>query len=103
MPRVVSLSGDKLQAFDLEFFYTKTIKSGILASFLTEWTPSVRGEAKDQSTLPGHEDPEHWVMKFDCAFSFQGTGAGVMFTSSMGEQLFYAMATFFYANGYFLR
>lgn len=39
--------GIELQAFNLEFVATKTIKSRALADFVAEWMPSIMDEAKE--------------------------------------------------------
>lgn len=90
--------GIKLQAFNLEFVTTKTIKSRALAEFLAKSTLSVTSKAKEQSTLPRHEDPKHWVMYFDGTFSLQGAGARVVFTSPTGDQMFYVVQLDFKDN-----
>jgi hypothetical protein len=40
------------------------------------------------------ERPEHWVMYFDGSLKLEGTGAGVLLISSMGEQLKYVLQIF---------
>jgi hypothetical protein len=40
------------------------------------------------------ERPEHWVMYFDGSPNLEGTGAGVLLISLMGEQLKYVLQIF---------
>lgn len=51
-----------LSGLDLHFTNTHTIKSRALAEFLLEWTPAPDDKVEEQTSLPGMEDPKHWVM-----------------------------------------
>jgi hypothetical protein len=61
----------ELGEFDLEFCPRQTIKSQILADFVSEWTET-------QQPLPV-EKPEHWKMYFNGSLNLEG--AGVLFIS----------------------
>ena len=75
----------ELSSFGLKFESTSTIQSRALAEFIAEWTPTPDEEIP-QSTLPGRESTQEWVMYFDGAFSLYGAGAGVMVVPT-GEHL----------------
>lgn len=82
----------ELQTFALEFLTTRTIKGAALADFTVEWMdPHQEEPREDESLLPGEEAPGGWIMHFDDAFSWQGTGAGVVLTSPIGDKLHYAV------------
>ena len=85
----------ELSGFDLHFTNTQVIKSRALAESDAEWTPSPANEEEAQSSLPGDEDPDHWIMYFDGSFSFNGAGAGVLLVSPMGEHLKYVVQMLF--------
>ena len=80
----------ELGALSIEFLPCSTIKSQALADFIAEWT-----EIQDP---PPNERPEHWVMYFDDALNFNGTGAGILFISPRGEQLKYVLQLLFKAT-----
>ena len=46
---------------------------------------------EEQSSLPGNEDKERWIMYFDGSFSYHGAGAGVLLVSPTGEHLKYVV------------
>jgi ribonuclease HI len=80
------------QPFEISFETTKVIKSKALAEFTAEWTDPFADEPPEvESTLPGEEALELWVMHFDGAFNLSGAGAGAVLTSSSGDKLFYAI------------
>ena len=82
----------ELQAFQLEFSTTRVIKGAALADFVAEWTDAPTLEVgEDQSTSPGSEAPDGWVMYFDGAFAHQGTGAGAVLISPTQDKLYYAV------------
>lgn len=85
----------ELSGFDLHFANTKTIKSMLLADFLTEWTPTPEAREEPQSSLLGDEDHGRWIMYFDGSFSYEGAGAGVLIVSPTGEQLRYVVQMYF--------
>ena len=78
----------ELSSFDLKFESTSTIQSRALAEFIIEWTP-MKDKEKPETSLPGKETAEEWIMYFDGAFSLQGAGAGVLLVASTGEHLKY--------------
>ena len=80
----------ELGALSIEFLPRSTFKSQALSDFITEWT-----EIQDP---PPDERPEHWVMYFDDALNFNGTGAGILFISPRGEQLKYVLQLLFKAT-----
>ena len=58
----------ELQAFDLEFVTTKTIKSKAQADFVTEWTdPAMEEPPEGSSTPPDEGAPDIWSVHFDDA------------------------------------
>ena len=67
-----------------------------LADFVAEWTdaPALE-EGEDQSTSPGSEAPDDWVMYFDGAFMHQGAGAGAVLISPTLDKLYYAVQLYF--------
>ena len=64
-----------LSSFDLKFETTSTIQSRALAEFIAEWTPTPDKEIPETS-LPGKETVDDWIMYFDGAFTLKGAGAG---------------------------
>ena len=81
-----------MQAFQLEFSTTRVIMGAALADFLAEWTDAPTLEVgEDQSTTPGSEAPDGWVMYFDGAFAPEGAGAGVVIISAAQDKLYYAV------------
>lgn len=85
----------ELSGFDLHFINTQVIKSKALANFVVEWTPTPAAREEEQSSLPGNEDSERWIMYFDGSFSFNGMGAGVLLMSPSGEHLKYVVQMLF--------
>ena len=60
----------ELQAFELEFCTTRTIKGASLADFVAEWMdPRQEEPREDEPLLPGDEAPGGWTMHFDGMFS----------------------------------
>jgi hypothetical protein len=78
----------ELSSFDLKFEGTSTIQSRGLANFIAEWTP-MQDEEIPETSLPGKETTDEWVMYFDGAFTLQGAGAGVLLAAPTGEHLKY--------------
>ena len=76
----------ELSSFGLKFERTSTIQSRALAKFIGEWTPTPDEEVKE-TTLPGKESPQGWIMYCDGAYSLQGMGAGVLLVAPSGEHL----------------
>jgi hypothetical protein len=58
----------ELSSFGLKFESTSIIQSRVLAEFIAEWTPTPDEEVRE-TTLPGKEIDQEWVMYFDGAFS----------------------------------
>ena len=83
-----------LSSFDLKFESTATIQSRALAEFIAEWTPT-KDEEIQETTLPGKETNEEWIMYFDGAFSLQGASAGVLHVAPSGEHLKYVVQMHF--------
>ena len=76
----------------MEFSTTRVIKGAALADFVAEWTDAPPVEVgEDQSTSPGSEAPDGWVMYIDGAFAHQGAGAGVVLVSPTQDKLYYAV------------
>jgi hypothetical protein len=84
----------ELSSFDLKFESTSTIRSRALAEFIAEWTPMPDKEIQETS-LPGKETVDDWIMYFDDAFTLQGTGAGVLLVAPIGEHLKYVVQMHF--------
>jgi hypothetical protein len=84
----------ELSSFGLKFESTSTIQSRALAEFIAEWTPTPDEEIQE-TTLPGRETDQEWVMYFDGAFSLQGTDAGVLLVAPTGEHLKYVIQMHF--------
>ena len=84
----------ELSSFGLKFESILTIQSRALAEFIAEWTPTPDEEVPE-STLPGKETNQEWIMYFDGAFSLQGTGAGVLLVAPTGEHLKYVIQMHF--------
>jgi ribonuclease HI len=74
----------------LKFESTSTIQSRALAEFIAEWTPT-QDEEIPETSLPGKEAPQDWIMYFDGAFSLQGAGARVLLVAPTGEHLKYVV------------
>ena len=79
-----------LSSFGLKFESTSTIQSRALAEFIIEWMPTP-DEEMTETVIPGKELPQEWVMYFDCAFSLQGAGAGMLLVALAGEHLKYVI------------
>jgi hypothetical protein len=62
---------------DFEFCPRQSIKSQVIADFVSEWTETQRP--------PPMEKPEHWKMYFDGSLNLEGAGAGVLFFSPQGD------------------
>src|SRR6266536_2018880 len=84
----------ELSSFSLKFESTSTIQSRALEEFIAEWTPTPDEEVTE-TTLPGKESPQEWIMYFDGAFSLQGAGAGVLLVAPSGEHLKYIVKMHF--------
>jgi ribonuclease HI len=80
----------ELGEFEIEFCPRQSIKSQILADFVSEWT--------EIQMPPPKERPEHWIMYFDSALNLQGAGAGVLLISPQGEQLNYVLQIHYKAS-----
>ena len=81
----------ELQGFGLKFEHTNNIKSQALADVMAEWTETEFNGPVEESSLPGKEDPCAWIMHFDCSFSRNKGGAGVVLDSPMGDRLKYVV------------
>jgi ribonuclease HI/transposase InsO family protein len=68
----------------------KAIKSQILADFVAEWT--------DTQLPPPHIQAECWTLYFDDSVMKTGAGAGLLFVSSLGEHMRYAVCLHFPAS-----
>ena len=84
----------ELSSFGLKFESTSTIQSRALAEFIAEWMPTPDEEVTE-TVIPGKELPQEWVMYFDCAFSLQGAGAGVLLVTPSREHLKYVIQMHF--------
>ena len=84
----------ELSSFDLKYESTSTIQSRALAEFIAEWTPTPDEEVPETS-LPGKETTDDWIMYFDGAFTLQGAGAGVLLIAPTGEHLKYVVQMHF--------
>jgi hypothetical protein len=84
----------KLSSFDLKFESTSTIQSRALAEFIAEWTP-MPDEEIPETSLPGKEIVDDWIMYFDGAFTLKGAGAGVLLIAPTGEHLKYVLQMHF--------
>jgi ribonuclease HI/dsDNA-binding SOS-regulon protein len=80
----------ELGEFDLEFCPRQSVKSQVLADFVSEWT--------EIQQPPPTEKPEHWTMYFDGSLNLEGAGAGVLFISPLGEQLKYVLQLHYKAS-----
>jgi hypothetical protein len=76
----------ELGALNIDLKPRTAIKSQALVDFMAEWQ-------ENQLPTPT-ERPEHWVMYFDGSLKLEGTGAGVLLISPMGEQLKYVLQIF---------
>ena len=61
-----------------------------MAEFIAEWT-STPDEEIQETTLPGKETIQNWIMYFDGAFSLQGADDGVLLVAPTGEHLKYVI------------
>jgi hypothetical protein len=68
----------------------KTIKSQILADFITEWT--------DTQLPPPQIQVECWTLYFDGSVMKTGAGAGLLFISPLGEHMKYVVRLHFPAS-----
>jgi hypothetical protein len=80
----------ELGEFDLEFCPWQTIKSQILADFVSEWT--------ETQQPPLAEKPEHWKIYFDGSLNLKGTGAIVLFILPQGYHLKYVLQIHYKAS-----
>ena len=71
-------------SFDLKFESTSTIQSRALAVFIAEWAPT-QDEEVQETSLPGKETINEWIMYFDGAFTLKGAGA--LLIAPTGEHL----------------
>jgi ribonuclease HI len=76
--------------FDLEFCPRQSIKSQMLADFVSEWT--------ETQQPPLAEKPEHWKMYFDGSLNLEGAGAGILFISPQGDHLKYILQMHYKAS-----
>jgi ribonuclease HI len=82
----ISMWAVELGAVNIDINPRTAIKSQALVDFMAEWW---------ENLLPTPtERPEHWVMYFDGSLKLEGTGAGVLLISPMGEQLKYILQIF---------
>jgi hypothetical protein len=84
----------ELSSFDLKFESTSTIRSRALAEFIAEWTPTPDEEVPETS-LPGKEIVDDWIMHFDGAFTLKGAGANVLLIAPTREHLKYVLQMHF--------
>jgi len=68
----------------------KAIKSQILADFVAEWT--------DTQLPPPQIQAECWTVYFDGSVMKTGAGAGLLFTSPLGEHMRYVIRLYFPAS-----
>ena len=71
----------ELQGFGLKFEHTNTIKSQALADFMVECTETAFDDPVEESSLPGKEDPDAWIMNFDDSYTKDHRGAGIVLIS----------------------
>jgi hypothetical protein len=83
-----------LSSFDLKFESTSKIQNRALEEFIAEWTPMPNKEIPETS-LPGKETVDDWIMYFDGAFMLKGAGAGVLLLAPTGEHLKYVLQMHF--------
>jgi ribonuclease HI len=84
----------ELSSFDLKFESTSTIQSRALVEFIVEWTPTPDEEIPETS-LPGKETVDNWIMYLDGAFTLKGAGAGVLLIAPTREHLKYVLQMHF--------
>ena len=80
----------ELGTYSIEFRRRPTIKSQVLADFITEWT-----EIQEPIAAAC---PEHWVMYFDSALNINGAGAGILFITPTKDKLRYVLRIHFPAS-----
>ena len=64
-----------------------TIKSQVLADFITEWT--------EVQTPPTFVDQEYWTMYFDGSLMKKGAHVGLVFVSPLGVRMRYMVRLHF--------
>ena len=50
---------------------------------------------EEETAVPEKLTPERWTMHFESVFSYDGSGAGIVLTSPIGDKLYYAVQLFF--------
>jgi ribonuclease HI/transposase InsO family protein len=80
----------ELMGETLAYALRKAIKSQILADFVAEWT--------DTRLPPPQIQTKFWTLHFDGSVMKTGAGAGVLFVSSLGEHMRYAVRLHFPAS-----
>src|SRR3990170_4927972 len=84
----------ELSSFDLKFESTSMIQSRALVEFIIEWIPTP-DEEKPETSLPGKETVDDWVMYFDGAFTLKGASAGVLLIAPTGGHPKYVLQMHF--------
>ena len=76
----------ELLPLDIKFEAKKAIKSQAIADFLAEWI---------EQQQPTEVHSEHWTMFFDGSKMLNGSGAGVVLVSPLGDRLSYVLQIHF--------
>ncbi|XP_074265315.1 uncharacterized protein LOC141587745 [Silene latifolia] len=82
------------------YYISKTaIKSQALADFISDFCPTIRGEAEEgMLTITGSQDSEIWTLYIDGASNARGAGVGLVLRSPKGDMIVQAVRCEFKAT-----
>ncbi|XP_074264802.1 uncharacterized protein LOC141587247 [Silene latifolia] len=88
-----------LSGYDLQFEPRTTIKSQVLADFISDFCPTIRGEAEEgMLTITGSQDSEIWTLYIDGASNARRAGVGLVLRSPKGDMIVQAVRCEFKAT-----
>jgi hypothetical protein len=80
----------ELSMYDIVYKPRTLMKAQALSDFVAEWT--------ETQTPPKERELEYWTINFNGSLQLQGTGAGILVTSSKGEIFKYVLPMHFPAS-----
>jgi hypothetical protein len=73
----------ELSMYDIIYKLRTTIKAQALSDFMVKWTKT--------QALPRERELEYWTINFNGSLQLQGAGAGILATSTKGENFKYVL------------